>query len=203
MKKAVDEADQEKALKDVAKATAKDKGKATEDAEKRAREVERARVLAEEKLTKMDMKLGETEFKLAKAESLSLAQAKKIAELKAALEAYEEKWHNEGFTDAENFVEPIVHLSRRHRFGEGWIAALQAMGVSDDSPLRNLERIPFLEPSPLIQNPIGTEEEKDTPSMRELVQEINSHVELVDLEIVSNLDAMPCIAPSPSLDPVT
>ena len=112
MKKAVDEADQEKALKDVAKATAKDKGKATEDAEKRAREVERARVLAEEKLTKMDMKLGETEFKLAKAESLSLAQAKKIAELKAALEAYEDKWHNEGFTDAENFVEPIVHLSR-------------------------------------------------------------------------------------------
>ena len=75
--------------------------------------------------------------------------------------------------------------------------------MSDDSPLRNLERIPFLEPSPLIQNPIGAEEEKDTPSMRELVQEINSHVELVDLEIISSLDAMPCIAPSPSLDLVT
>ena len=169
MKKVVDEADQEKALKDVAKATAKDKGKAVEDAEKRAREVKRAWVLAKEKLTEMDMKLGETEFKLAKAESLSLAQANKISELKEALEACEEKWHNEGFTDAEYLVEPIVHLSRRHRFGEGWIAALQAMGVSDDSPLRNLERIPFLEPSPLIQNPIGTEEEKDTPSMRELV----------------------------------
>ena len=40
MKKAVDEADQEKALKDVAKATTKDKGKVAENAEKRAWEVE-------------------------------------------------------------------------------------------------------------------------------------------------------------------
>lgn len=127
LKEAAEKADREKALKDIVEATTKDKGKAAEDAEKRAREVEKAQVLAEEKLTEMDMKLGETEFKLAEAESLNLAQANKIAELKAALEACEDKWHNEGFTNAENFVEPIVHLSRRHRFGERWIAALQAM----------------------------------------------------------------------------
>ena len=91
LKEAAKEANREKTLKDIAEATKKDKGKATEDAKKRAREAERAWVLAEEKLTEIDVKLGETEFKLVKAESLSLAQANEIAELKAALEACKEK----------------------------------------------------------------------------------------------------------------
>ena len=63
MKEATEEADQEKALKDVIEAMVKDKGKVAEDAKKRAREAERARILAEQKLTKMDVKLGETELK--------------------------------------------------------------------------------------------------------------------------------------------
>ena len=63
MKEATEEADQEKALKDVTEAMVKDKGKVAEDAKKRAREAERARILAEQKLTKMDVKLGETELK--------------------------------------------------------------------------------------------------------------------------------------------
>ncbi|KAL0005183.1 hypothetical protein SO802_012744 [Lithocarpus litseifolius] len=113
----------------------------------------------------MDMKLGGTKLKLAEAESLNLAQANEIADLKAVLEAYENKWYNAGFTDIENFVEPIVHQ----------FAALQ--------------------------NPIGVEEEEDTPSIKELVQEIDFHMELVDLEITRNLNAVLCIAPSPSLDP--
>ena len=91
LKEAAKEANREKTLKDIAEATKKDKGKATEDAKKRAREAERAWVLAKEKLTEIDVKLGETEFKLVKAESLSLAQANEIAKLKAALEACEEK----------------------------------------------------------------------------------------------------------------
>lgn len=62
------------------------------------------------------------------------------------------------------------------------------MEVPDDSPLRNPEKIPFPEPPPLVQNPIGVDNEEDTPNMRELVQEIESHVELVDLEITNNLD---------------
>ena len=63
MKEATEEADQEKALKDVIEAMVKDKGKVAEDAKKKAREAERARILAEQKLTKMDVKLGETELK--------------------------------------------------------------------------------------------------------------------------------------------
>ena len=44
--------------------------------------------------------------------SLNLAKADEIADLKVALETYEEKWYNKGFTDAENSVEPIVHQAR-------------------------------------------------------------------------------------------
>ena len=94
------------------------------------------------------MKLGGTELKLAEVKSLSLAQASKIVELKAALEACEDKWSNTSFVDVKNFVEPIIYQARRHGFGEKWMAALQVMGVVDDSPLRNLEQIPFLEPPP-------------------------------------------------------
>lgn len=57
----------------------------------------------------MDVKLGGTKLKMAKEESLNLAQADEIVDLKMALEACEEKWYNEGFADAKNSVEPIVH----------------------------------------------------------------------------------------------
>ena len=70
------------------------------------------------------MKLGGTELKLAEAESLSLAWATKITELKAALEAYEDKWYNTSLADAKNSVEPIIYQAQRHKFGEGWMAAL-------------------------------------------------------------------------------
>ena len=134
------------------------------------------------------MKLGGTELKLAKAESLNLPQADEIADLKAAFKACEEKWYNEGFVDTKNSVEPIVYQALRHGFGEGQMAALQAMRVPDKSLLRNPKKIPFLEPPPLVQSLSGVDEE-DTPSMRELVREIDTSVELVDLEVTSNLNA--------------
>ena len=111
---------------------------------------ERARALVEQKLMETNVKLGGTKLKLAEAESLNLAQATEIAELKAALKAYEDKWYNVGFAEAENSVEPIVYQSWWHGFDEGWMAALQVMGLSDNSPLRNPEQIPFLEPPPPI-----------------------------------------------------
>ena len=85
------------------------------------------------------MKLGGTELKLTEAKSLNLAQANEIANLKGAFETCEEKWYNEGFADAENSMEPIVYQAWRHWFEEGWMAALQAMRVPDDSLLKNLE----------------------------------------------------------------
>ena len=101
-------------------------------------------------MTKMEVKLEGTKLKLVEVESLNLAQAEKIADLKASLEACEEKWYNKGFMDAENSVEPIVHQAWHHRFKEGWLAALQVMGVAEDSPLRNLEQIPYPVPVPPV-----------------------------------------------------
>ena len=69
------------------------------------------------------------------------------------------------------------------------MAALQAAGVPEDSPLRNLDQITFPYPSYSIQNPLNANEEEETTNMRELVQEIDSHVELVDLEVTSSLCA--------------
>ena len=73
LKEATENANQEKALKDVVVATIKDKGKVATVAENRAQKTEKARVLAKQKLTKMDIKLGRTKLKLVEVESLNLA----------------------------------------------------------------------------------------------------------------------------------
>jgi len=81
---------------------------------------------------------------------LNLAHVDEVADMKAALKACEDKWYNEGFTDAENFVEPVVHQAWVQGFEEGWLAALQALGVPKDFPLRNPNQIPC----PAIAPPI-------------------------------------------------
>lgn len=137
----------------------------------------------------MEAKLVGIEFILAKAESLNLAQVDEIANLKATLEACKNKWYTESFADTENSVEPIVHQGRFHGFGEGWLVALQAMGMPEDSLLRNPEQIPCLTLPPPIQSQAGAADEEDTLSIRELVQAINTHIETVDLKVTSNLNA--------------
>ena len=79
------------------------------------------------------------------------------------------------------------------------MAAFQAMGVPGDSSLRNLEQIPFPEPYP-VQNPSSASDTKDTPSMKELVQEIDSYVEAMDLEVTSTFDVALHTTPSAPLN---
>ena len=172
-------------MKDVAAATAKEKVKATKATKKKAQSLEKAQLVAKRNLAEVKDKLGVVKLKLAEAASLNLAQADEIANLKAALKASETKWYDEGFADVENSVEPIVHQARSHGFGDGWLAALQAMGVPDDSPLRNPEQIPYPAPPPPMQSQANTANEEDTLSMRELVRAIDIHV---DLEATSNLN---------------
>lgn len=69
------------------------------------------------------------------------------------------------------------------------MAALQAMGVLEDSPLRNPEQIPYPAPPSPVQSQGGAADEEDTPSMRELIHAIDTHMEMVDLEVTSNLNA--------------
>lgn len=91
------------------------------------------------KLAKTKKKLGEVKLKLTEVASLNLTQANAMVDLKTALDACEDKWYAEGFMDYENSMEPVVHKARMHGFGEGWLATLQEMEASSDSPLWNPE----------------------------------------------------------------
>ena len=166
---------------------AEEKTKVVETAEKKAAAFEKARELSEKRSMELEGKLGETELKLAKAVSLNTAQAEELANLKVALEACENKWYNEGFADEENSVELVIQEAWKLAFKEGWLAALQVLGVPEDSPLRDPNQISFRGPSLAVQNPPGATNEEKSPSMRELVEAIDSHMELVDLEVTSNL----------------
>ena len=104
-----------------------------------------------------------------------------------ALKACENKWYDEGFANAEKSTEPVVHQAPFHVFGKGWLAAFQAMGVPEDSPLRNPDQIPYPAPPPPAQSQADADEE-ETTSMRELVWVINTHVDTTDLEVTSNLN---------------
>ena len=66
-----------------------------------------------------------------------------MADLRAALEGCESKWYNDGFANAENSMEPVISEARKLAFKEGWFAALQAVGVPEDSPLKDPNHIPF------------------------------------------------------------
>ena len=93
--------------------------------------------------------------------------------------------YNEGFADAENLVELIVNEAWRLGFEDGWLVALQALGVPEDSPFRDPSQIPFLSSTPVGQNPPTPIDEEETASIRELVEQIDSHMELDDIEATS------------------
>ena len=72
--------------------TVKEKMKAADTAEKKATTVEKNRALAEKRSAELLAKQNETDVKLVEAISLNTAQAEELADLRAALEAYKEKW---------------------------------------------------------------------------------------------------------------
>ena len=185
MKELAEDADQEKATRETSIKIAKEKIKAVDSAEKKAAAVKKARSLAEKRSMELLAKQNETDLKLAEAVSLNTAQAEELADLRAVLEACEEKWYNEGFADVENSAEPVVNQARRLGFEAGWFVALQALGVLEDSPLRYPGQIPFPSLTPVVHNPPVPIDEEETASMRKLVEQINAHVELDEMEATS------------------
>ena len=124
MKELVEDVEHEKALKDVVETTSKERAKIVTIAEKKDAASEKAKVLAQKRFADLKVKMGETELKLAEAESLNSSWAEELADLRAALEGCESKWYNEGFVDAKNLVEPVINEARKLVFKEGWFAAL-------------------------------------------------------------------------------
>ena len=70
-------------------------------------------------------------------------------------------------------------------FEAGWFAALQAMGVPEDSHLRDPGQILYPSPVPAAQEALVTIDEEETASMRELVEQIDAHVEPEEMEATS------------------
>ena len=180
-----EEVEREKGAWESAAKIAKEKLKAAESAEKKAAAAEKNRALAEKRCAKLLAKQNETDLKLAKAISLNTSNAEELADLRVALAACEQKWYNEGFADAEKFAEPVVAQARNLGFEAGWFAALQALGVPEDSHLKDPGQIPFPSPVTAVQDPPAAAEEEETVSMRELVAQIDAHAEPEDMEATS------------------
>ena len=180
------EVDREKAGREETVKTTKEKTKIADAAEKKAAAAEKSQALVEKRLAELVSKQNETDLKLAKAASLNVTLSEEVANLRAALEACENKWYDEGFADAEKGVELVVMQARQLSFQEGWMAALHALGVPEDSPLRDPSRIPFPDSSLVAQNPTGPTDEEETNSLRELVEQIDAHVELIGTKATSN-----------------
>ena len=181
-----EDVERERALKDAAEAMRKEREKIAATVEKKAATSEKARVSAKKRFSNLEAKLGETELKLAKAASLNIARAEELADLRAAFEGCESKWYDEGFVDVENSVEPVINEARKLAFKEGWLAALQAVGVPKDSPLRDPNQIPLPSLPTATQKTHVVTDEEETTSLRELVDQIHAHVEPIDLEATSN-----------------
>ena len=141
--------------------------------------------MAEKRCTELLAKQSETEVKLAEAISLNTANAEELADLRAALAAAEQKWYNEGFADAERSVELVVAQARNLGFEAGWFAALQALGVPEDSHLGDPGQIPFPSLVATVQDTPATIDEEETVSMKELVEQIDAHTEPKDMEATS------------------
>ena len=96
-----EEVEHEKGARESVAKTTKEKLKAAEFAEKKAATAEKNRALAKKRCAELLAKQNETEVKLGEAIGLNTSQAEELADLRAALEACEQKWYNEGFVDAE------------------------------------------------------------------------------------------------------
>ena len=168
LKSVAEEANKKKALKEVVEVTVREKNTVVENAKKRVRVAERAQALVEQNLAEVTAKLKEVKLRLAGAQSLNSTKDKEIVELKAIVEVSEDKWYNTGFTDAENLAKPVMFQSQQYGFGKGWMAALLAEGVLEDSSFKNLDQIPYPEPSLPVHNTTNAKDE-ETESMRELV----------------------------------
>ena len=98
-KELAEEADRERVARETAIKTAKEKIKVADIAEKKAVAAEKNRAMAKKRSAELLAKQNEMDLKLAEAISLNTAQAKELADLRAALEACEEKWYNEGLRE--------------------------------------------------------------------------------------------------------
>lgn len=93
-----------------------------------------------------------------------------------------------GFVDIENSNEPIMLDSLRYGFGEGLMAAVNALGLSEDSPFKDPDQIPLPKHlHPPLEHTSTLNEKEDSLSKRKMVEEMDSYIEVIDLDIPTHL----------------
>ena len=146
-------------MKDVAKATAKEKVIVAKSAEARARGAKKDRAQVEQQRVEAKVKLGEAELRVTGAKRIITARDKEIAELKTALKESENKYYNMGFNDAENSAKPIMFENQKYGLGEGWLAIVIAR------PVHGSVRVGFVpNPEPTRPDRVGKLSTRRRPS---------------------------------------
>ena len=102
LKGVIEEADKEKALKQVAEASLKEKTLGLNVMERRATIAEKALELAKQKAKVFQGKLGKTKLKLVETASLVSARDKELTNLKSMVKTCKQTYYNKGFRDAES-----------------------------------------------------------------------------------------------------
>ena len=98
---------------------------------------EKSLELAKQKANEAIGKLDEIELKLTETASVLSTQDKEFADYKGVEKARKQTYYNRGFKDAKNSASPIIFQAQKFGFMEGWMAAVNAIGLLKDSPFRN------------------------------------------------------------------
>ena len=152
--------------------------------EKKAIIVEKSRDIANCKVSVLEGKLEESDTKLAQALSVISARDRGLQAMRLNLEQAKQKYYGVGFDDIECSSCVVIFEARQKGFLYGWMAAVDAINLPSSSPSRDLNQVPLPEVPPMkvhvAEHPAV--EEEDSPSMRILVEHIESHTKVIDLD---------------------
>lgn len=101
--------------------------------------------MAKQRVGDLQGKLGKTELKLAEIASLLSTQDKELTDLKSMAKARKQAYYNKGFKDTKNSVGLVIFQAQKFRFMEGWMAAVNVVGLPENSPFRSADQVPLLE----------------------------------------------------------
>ena len=108
LKVAMEEANKEKALKQVSESTLNEKVLELATVEQKVATIDKTWDLAKQKAEVLQGKLGETETKLAQVESIVSAYDKELADLKEMIKRCEQAIYNMSFNNGENSCSAII-----------------------------------------------------------------------------------------------
>ena len=104
------------------------------------------------------------------------------------MKTFEQAFYNMRSTNAENSASAVVFQAQRLGFLEGWMVAMNAIGLPESSAFRDPNQIPLANDSPIqasTQEQFDKEDDEEgeeSSSMAELTKQIDSHVVVIDME---------------------